>query len=152
MTEQADVGDGQLSTEAPPPTVTERPEVNEGRSVTEAAPADVTGRRCRPAWLLGTVAAGWLVSGLAVLAGVDWVLLPLLVLAVASTLRTGRGLLDRLMLATVLLAGLLVAGGLLYSFSPWGLAPFPVAGSLFTAVAVGAWAGRRRPRLPLAVS
>jgi hypothetical protein len=102
----------------------------------------------RLGWLVGPIVVGWLVSGAAVVAQVDWILLPLLVVAVTSVLRSGRNLLDRLMLATIIVAGGLVAGALVFSLWPWGLAPLPVAGSLFTAVAAVAWLGNRRPRLP----
>ena len=79
-------------------------------------------------------------------------LLILLVAAVASILRTGRGLLDRLMVGTLVVAGALVAGGLLFSLWPWGLRPFPVAGFLFTVVALVGWASGRRPSLPRSCS
>jgi hypothetical protein len=99
-------------------------------------------------WLVGQIAAGWLVSGVAVLAHLDWVLLPLLVLAVSAVLRTGRNAVDRLMMGTIVVAAALVAGALVFSRWPWRLAPFPVMGCLFTAVAVVASLGGRRPRLP----
>jgi hypothetical protein len=99
-------------------------------------------------WLVGPIAAGWLASGAAALTHVEWILLPLLVAAVSSVLRTGRNVVDRLMLSAVMVAAALVAGGLAFSLWPWGLAPLPVTGSLFTAVAVVAWLGNRRPRLP----
>jgi hypothetical protein len=123
-------------------TVTERPPTAD-----PASPGGIDRTR-RLAWPLGAITAGWLVSGVATVAGVDWILLPLLVVTVASVLRTGRNVVDRLMLGTILVSGALVAGGLLFSIWPWGLAPFPVAGSVFTAVALFAWAGKRRPRLP----
>lgn len=94
------------------------------------------------------VVAAWVVSGLAVIADLGWVLLPLLVVAVASVLRCGRNVVDRLVFALIIVAGALVSGGLLFSLWPWGFAPFPVAGCLFTAVAVAAWVGRRAPERP----
>jgi hypothetical protein len=131
---------------------TDQTDVTEPRPVTAGAPpgkspatTTLTGRL---GWLAGPIAAGWLVSGAAVLAHVDWVLLPLLVLAVSSLLRVGRNVVDRLLLGTVVTAGALVAGGLLFSLWPWRLSPLPVAGCLFTAVAVVAWLGDRRPKLP----
>lgn len=104
--------------------------------------------RRRLAWLAAWIAGAWLLSALAVAMGISWVLLPLLVVAVASVLRTGRHLLDRLMLSVILLSGAVLSAGLVFSLWPWGLNPFPIAGSLFTVVVVAAWAGGRRPRLP----
>jgi hypothetical protein len=131
---------------------TDQTDVNTPPSVTASTvPAKARGRTAaarRPGWLVGPIVAGWLASGAAVLLHVDWVLLPLLVVAVSSVLRSGRNAVDRLMLGTVVVAGALVAGGLVFSLWPWGLTPFPVAGSLFTAVAAVAWLGGRRPRLP----
>jgi hypothetical protein len=129
-------------------SATDQITVTEPPPVADAPAAGGRIRVRRLAWLAGTVAAGWLVSGIATLLHVDWVLLPLLVVAVASVLRMGRNVLDRLMMSTFAVAGGLVAAGLLFSLWPWGLAPFPVAGSAFTAVAVAAYAGNRRPRIP----
>ncbi len=85
------------------------------------------------------------------LAHLDVLMLPLLVVAVASVLRAGSGLLDRLVLAAVLLAGSLLALGVLFSVWPWRIQPLAVGWFLALAiVAVGAIA-RRRPQLPRAV-
>jgi hypothetical protein len=122
--------------------------------ITEPAPTDAVppAPKIAPAralaWPLGAIAAGWLISGLATVAHVDLILLPLLVVAVSSVLRAGRNVVDRLMLSTFLVAGALVVAGLLFSLWPWGLMPFPVAGFLFTTVAIVAWLSKRRPRLP----
>lgn len=75
-------------------------------------------------------------------------MLPLLVVALASVLRSGSGLLDRLALAAVLLAGGVLTFGVLFSVWPWHLQPLAVGWFLSLAiVAVGALA-RRQPELP----
>jgi hypothetical protein len=72
----------------------------------------------------------------------------ILLLAVASILRSGTNLVDRLVLAASLLAGAALALGLLFSIWPWGLAPVPVGGTCFTLVALAGWLTARRPSLP----
>jgi hypothetical protein len=95
------------------------------------------------------LAAAWLLPIITQVLHVDWLLLVVLLIGIGSMLRAGYFLLDRLMLAGILLVGTLIAGGLLFSFWPWGLDPVPVAGTLLTAlVAIGVLTGRR-PRLPL---
>jgi hypothetical protein len=98
--------------------------------------------------LLADIAVGWLICAVTTALHLDWILLPLLVVAVASVLRAGASVVDRLMLSTFLVAGTVVVGGIVFSLWPWGLAPFPVAGLLFTALALVAWLGNRRPRFP----
>jgi hypothetical protein len=56
------------------------------------------------------------------------------------------------MVSTFVAAAGLIVGGLVFSVWPWGLEPVPVAGVLFTTVAVVASLTGRRPRLPLRVS
>ncbi|WP_344618715.1 hypothetical protein [Dactylosporangium salmoneum] len=73
---------------------------------------------------------------------------PLLLLATASLLRGGRGLLDRLMLATGLLLGATCAAGLVFAYWPWGLHPVAVAGTAATALVLAAARTGRRPQLP----
>ncbi|MFD7989860.1 hypothetical protein ACFV4M_41710 [Kitasatospora indigofera] len=70
-------------------------------------------------------------------------------LAIGSVMRTGGGLLDRLVIATLVLCGGVLALGLVMSLWPWGLAPVPTSGLILSAVSLVAWVGRRRPRLPL---
>jgi hypothetical protein len=83
--------------------------------------------------------------------GLDVLMLPLLVFALASVLRAGSGLLDRLALAAVLLAGGVLTFGVLFSVWPWRIQPLAVGWFLALAiVAVGALSGRR-PQLPRAV-
>src|SRR5262249_59721947 len=85
---------------------------------------------------------------LADLVGLDVVMLIVLLVGTASLLRAGRTLLDRLVLATGVLAGVLIAAGLLFSVWPWGLAPVPVAGSALTVLVLAGVVLRRRPSLP----
>jgi hypothetical protein len=117
-----------------------------------AAAADAAPPGRRPAWSLGAgaglFAAAWLLPVLAHALRADWILLIVLLLGTGSVLRAGRYLLDRLMLAGILLTGAFVAGGLLFSVWPWGLEPVPVTGTLLTVLVAAGLAGRRRPRLP----
>ncbi|WP_412539843.1 hypothetical protein R8Z50_29020 [Longispora sp. K20-0274] len=104
-------------------------------------------RRAPWPWALGLVAGGWLLSGLAHLVHADWLSLVVLLLGTASVLRVGRGVLDRMMFAVLVVGGALLTGGLLFSVWPWGLHPVPVAGTLLTALVAVGWFGRRRPSL-----
>nr|QLK00159.1 hypothetical protein HZU44_08970 [Micromonospora carbonacea] len=113
----------------------------------------VPGRPARPArWLAAWLAAAWLGPLLAYAAGLAGVL-PLVLLGLtAGLLRSGRTLLDRLVLAGGLLAGATCAAGLLFSAWPWGLHPVPVAGTALTVLLGIAAATGRRPRLPRPVA
>jgi hypothetical protein len=115
-----------------------------------AAGGAAPGRRFPKALVaVGLLAAAWLLPVITQALHADWLLLIVLLVGTGSLLRAGHFLLDRLMLAGILLTGTLIAGGLLFSFWPWGLEPVPVAGTLLTVlVAVGLLTGRR-PRLPL---
>ncbi|MEV4556571.1 hypothetical protein AB0K51_06185 [Kitasatospora sp. NPDC049285] len=106
------------------------------------------GRDLSPVALAAGLAGAWLVPLLTHLAGVDLLLLPLLVLAVASVLRIGGGLVDRLVAAGLVTAGSVMVFGLLFSVWPWGLAPVPTVGTMLTAVVLTAWLADRRPELP----
>ncbi len=90
----------------------------------------------------------WVVPPLAHVIRVDWLLPPLLLVGTASLLRGGRTLLDRLILAFVLLVSATTAAGLLFSHWPWNLEPVPVAIAGFTALTLIAALTRRRPVLP----
>ncbi|MEV0644866.1 hypothetical protein AB0I28_06345 [Phytomonospora sp. NPDC050363] len=111
-------------------------------------PRDQRGRLVPAAGLL---AAAWLVPVATHLLSVDWLLLPLMVAALACVLRAGRSLVDRLMIALFITIGGFIVFGLIYSAWPWGLAPIPIAGTWFTAVlAIGFFTGRR-PSIPTRV-
>jgi hypothetical protein len=115
-------------------------------SVLPAVPAAVRSRRLR--WLAGLLCAAWLVPLALHQLRLDVVQLVILLLAVASILRSGTNIVDRLMLAASLLAGALLALGLLFSIWPWGLQPIPVGGTCFSLVAAAGWLIQRRPSLP----
>ncbi|MFG1920702.1 hypothetical protein [Cryptosporangium sp. NPDC048952] len=83
---------------------------------------------------------------------VDGVLPVLLLLGIASLLRGGRTLLDRVALALLLFLGLVSAVGLVFSVWPWGLDPVAVARTGFLGLIAGALISRRTPRLPLKVT
>ncbi len=97
-------------------------------------------------------------AGLIVLAGLvpaachllraDWVVPPLILVATASLLRGGQTLLDRLMLALMLLLGTACAAGLLLSVWPWGLDPPAVGGLALAVLVVIGTVLNRTPRLP----
>jgi hypothetical protein len=100
--------------------------------------------------LAGLVAA-WVLPWLTQKLHADAVL-PLIVLfGTAALLRSGRTLLDRLMLATLLLLGLVSAAGLVFSVWPWGLDPVPVGRAALLGLVLVAAAARRLPRLPLRI-
>ncbi|MGI5178203.1 hypothetical protein ACQEVZ_17905 [Dactylosporangium sp. CA-152071] len=94
------------------------------------------------------VAAAWLVIALLYLAGVAYVVPPLLLVATAALLRGGRTVLDRIMLAMGLLLGLTCLGALVFAVWPWGLHPVTAGGTAATALIVAAAKTGRRPRLP----
>ncbi|MFJ3169795.1 hypothetical protein ACIPJK_03320 [Streptomyces roseus] len=95
------------------------------------------------------VALSWALPLLLHTLSLDVVLLPVLVLAIASLIRVGGGLLDRLVVAVFLLCGAVMAVGLLFSVWPWGLAPVPGTGLLLSVLSVTGWLAGRRPRIPL---
>ncbi|MFK0042750.1 hypothetical protein ACIQU4_01395 [Streptomyces sp. NPDC090741] len=95
------------------------------------------------------VALSWALPLLLHTLALDVVLVPVLVLAIASLIRVGGGLLDRLVVASFLLCGAVMAFGLLFSVWPWGLAPVPGTGLLLTVLSVTGWLAGRRPRIPL---
>ncbi|MEV4123113.1 hypothetical protein [Micromonospora sp. NPDC049645] len=118
---------------------------------TEAHPpvaAPTTARRPRIGPLLGVLLACWLLPLAANAVHAAWLLPPVVLLGTASLLRSGRSLLDRVVLALALLAGLTCAVGLLFTVWPWGLHPVPVTGLALTVLTVAAALSRRAPRLP----
>src|SRR5262245_40386287 len=80
--------------------------------------------------------------------GADWLLPPLILVATASLLRSGRTLLDRLMIATALLLGTVCVSTLVFGVWGLGMAPVPLAATALTVLAVIAFATGRKPRLP----
>lgn len=122
-------------------------------SVEEGTPEDPAAGSRPPARslpvLAGALAAGWVLPAALISLGVGILVLPLLVLAVASLLRVGGVLLDRLVAAALVVAGGVLVLGLLFSVWPWGIDPIPTSGGLFTVVVLTGWLGRRIPRLPL---
>ncbi|MET8551969.1 hypothetical protein [Micromonospora zamorensis] len=125
----------------------EMPGVPEGTDSRVVAPPPA---RPRPGAgvLLAILLACWLVPLAAYAVHAAWLLPPLILLGTASLLRSGRSLLDRLVLALALLAGLTCAAGLLFTVWPWGLHPVPVTGLTLTVLALAAVLSRRAPRLP----
>ncbi|MFF2142613.1 hypothetical protein [Kitasatospora sp. NPDC058190] len=99
--------------------------------------------------LAGALLASWLVPTALISAGLGFLVLPLLVLAVAAVMRVGGVLLDRLVAAALVIAGGVLVFGLVFSLWPWGIDPVPTSGVLFSVVALTGWASRRAPRLPL---
>lgn len=99
--------------------------------------------------VLGALVAAWLVPVATDALRLDWVLLPLALLATAALLRSGRTLLDRTVVALALLYSATCAFGLLFSVWPWRLQPVPIAGFGFTVLVLAYAATGRRPRLPL---
>ncbi|AUY51311.1 hypothetical protein C2142_22900 [Streptomyces sp. CB01881] len=99
--------------------------------------------------LAGALAASWLLPAALIATGLGILVLPLLVVAVASLMRVGGVLLDRLFAAALTVAGGVLVLGLAFSLWPWGLAPIPTSGVLLTVVTLTGWLSRRAPRLPL---
>ncbi|MFE3204118.1 hypothetical protein [Embleya sp. NPDC059237] len=98
--------------------------------------------------VLVALALSWLIP-LAAYAAHATIVLPFVFLAlVASLLRAGRTVLDRLVLAFALTAGAMCVAGLLFSAWPWGLHPVPVSGLGFSVLVLVAALLRRRPELP----
>jgi hypothetical protein len=102
----------------------------------------------RVRWLAIVLGAAWLVPALLHALRLDVITPFLLLLTVASVLRSGSNLVDRFMLAAALLAGAVMALGLVFSLWPWGLRPVQVAGTLLSLTGAAAWFARRRPSLP----
>jgi hypothetical protein len=106
------------------------------------------GARRRVAVLVGALAAAWLVPWTTHLVGVDWLLVPAVAVGVAGLLRGGRGVLDRLVLASALVVVATLVAALGFSVWPWHLHPVALGG-LGLSVPVIVSAGLGRPwRLP----
>ncbi|MEV0647236.1 hypothetical protein AB0I28_18405 [Phytomonospora sp. NPDC050363] len=118
---------------------------------TTAEPEDTrTPPHRRPAaHLAAHLAAAWTLPALAHLLGIDILMLPVIWVATATLLRTGTGLLDRLIPALGLTSAAVMLLGFLTTYWPWGLHPIPMTGTyLTTLIAISALTGRR-PHLPL---
>lgn len=115
------------------------------RPVNHAHPPSRAARPWLRAGILFTLAL--VVPALTHLVGADWLLPPAILVATAGLLSAGRTLLDRLMLATVLLAGTTCAAGLLFTAWPFGMHPWPVATVAFLVLA-GLHVAGREWRLP----
>ena len=66
----------------------------------------------------------------------------------AAVIRSGHTLLDRLMVALLLLLGAGITAGLLFTVWPWGLAPVPIAGTAISVLGLFSVFGGRDLRLP----
>ncbi|MEV0646710.1 hypothetical protein AB0I28_15745 [Phytomonospora sp. NPDC050363] len=75
-------------------------------------------------------------------------LLALIVVGTASLLRVGRTLLDRLMAAVVVVAGIAVGAGFAFTLWPWGLNPWAVSVIALLFLGGAALITGRRPSLP----
>ncbi|MBA3490206.1 MAG: hypothetical protein H0T78_11845, partial [Longispora sp.] len=104
--------------------------------------------RGRMPWMLGLLAASWLLPVLTHALHVDVVSLVVFVLGVASLLRIGSTVVDRLVPAIGVAISVIIVAGLLFSVWPWGLAPVPVAGLLLSGLVLVGVATNRRPALP----
>jgi hypothetical protein len=94
------------------------------------------------------IAAAWAVSALAHAAGADWVLPPLVLLATASLVRGGRRLLDRLVFAAGVLAGMLCLLGFAGVQWPHLLTNTNVAAAALAVAGLGHAFTGRTPHLP----
>lgn len=104
-----------------------------------------------PGWLLlaGWLAGCWIVPLATHAVHLDAVL-PLIILAgLASIQRSARTWLDRLVIASVQLFGVLCVAGLVISVWPWGLHPVPIAGFALTGLVLLAAVTGRRPAPPV---
>ncbi|MFJ9518990.1 hypothetical protein ACIRPK_12085 [Kitasatospora sp. NPDC101801] len=125
-----------------------QPEERSGVPPLGSAPGrGARGRRW--ALLAGALAASWVLPVVLDALNLDIVLIPVFVLGVASLLRVGGGLLDRLVIATFVLCGGLLAFGLVLSLWPWGMQPVPTSGVILSVLSIASWASGRAPRLPL---
>ncbi|MCF2533492.1 hypothetical protein [Yinghuangia soli] len=111
-------------------------------------PARTARRIPAPAAWAAAVAAAWFIPDLTHVLGADLLLVALVVLGLASLLRAGGNLVDRIMLAVGLAGGLAIAGGLVFSVWPWHLEPVPIARCALLGLVGTAWLTGRRPRLP----
>jgi hypothetical protein len=95
------------------------------------------------------LAGAWVLPVAAMAVGAGWILPLLIWVGTASLLRSGRTILDRLVLAIGLLVGLVCAVGLVLSLWPATLEPVPVSGLALTSLVVAGLLARRRPEFPV---
>ena len=124
-------------------SVTAAPPTAEPGVATPAGP-----RRFPWPWYGLALLGAWLIPVATHLLRVDLVLVPLVIVATASVLRTGGTLLDRLMLALFLDAATAIAGGIGFTFWPWGFQPIAVAGCALTGIVGYSALTGTPPRLP----
>jgi hypothetical protein len=110
--------------------------------------ASATGAPRRFVPLFIALVAAWAVPVVTNLIHADWLLPPLLLVATAALLRAGHTMLDRLIVAMVLMFAATLAIGLVLSVWPWHLAPVGVAGVGGTVLTAIAAITGRRPQLP----
>jgi hypothetical protein len=114
---------------------------------TQAAPNSVQAPAAEPrirrwAWLLGALVAAWLLPVATHLTGIDWLLVPVFLVAVIGLQRGLPTLLDRVVVGIVQSFGALCAAGLFFSYVGT-LHPVVLAGTAFTAcVGLAAIPGR----------
>ncbi len=137
---------------APPaPTPAQQPDTTTaglGARAGQRAPGSHRWRTPWPMLLAAGLAMAWSLPLVTGALGADAVLPVAIWVAVASVLRSGRTLLDRLLLALALLIGVATAAGVVLSVWPWGLAPYPTTGAALSATVLLAAVLRRRPQLP----
>ncbi|MEV4410519.1 hypothetical protein [Catellatospora sp. NPDC049609] len=106
--------------------------------------------RSRPALLrlVLLLAGAWALPAATHALGADWLLPIVIFLGTAALCLDARELLDRLVLAAVLLAGLAGGATTVWSLWPWGLHPVPIAGTALSALVVFWFVTGRRPSLP----
>jgi hypothetical protein len=119
------------------------------RTAPAPVPEAPASRRSGVPLVLAALAGCWVVPLLAHALGMDWLVPPLILLGVASLLRAGVTLLDRLILALMILLGTTCAAGIVLSVWPWHLQPAAVGVAALSGLWVLGAVLRRRPSLPL---
>ncbi|HEV3171259.1 MAG TPA: hypothetical protein VGZ32_12995 [Actinocrinis sp.] len=122
----------------------ERPDGMSDRTPPPRVASFASRRLIRPA---GLVVAAWVIAVGATVVHAALLIPVLLVVGTASLLRTGGGLVDRLVIAAATVAGALIVAGLLFSVWPWGLSPAAVGGFSLSVLAIAGEFSGRRPRL-----
>jgi len=97
---------------------------------------------------IAALAGAWMISVLATVTHLDWLLPIVMLVATAGALRAGDALLDRLMFALTMMLGALLGLGLVYSVWPWHLDPIGIAGTYLSLVVLAAAFSGREFRIP----